>query len=133
MKRKEPTANTVNITGGILTGNTIGAGKVDSHADVRIGSVSGGDSEGGRTVADLRAMLIAAQRQIVDAGATAQERTELAYELRKILQELEAETPDPAPVRGRWAQIRDALGPIAGSIAGIAQITDLIGALFRSD
>lgn len=132
MKRREPDTNTMNITGGTFIGSTAGVGKVDNHAKVEIDSVSVGAAERSSTVADLRAMLVAARQQILDASADAEERTELGYELRKILEELETETPDPAPVRSRWTQIQRVLGPVATASSSIATITELIGELFRS-
>lgn len=124
--------NSVTVTGGTHVGGTIGAGRVDNHARVRIGSVGPGEDGAPRTVADLRSMLVAARSDIVDAATTDEQRADLAYELRKILEELDAPAPAPAPVRERWKTVQSVLGALAGSGA-IAAITDLVTSLFGAE
>lgn len=132
MTRNDGLHNSVSVTNGTHIGNVIGAGEVDSHAKVRIGNVGSGDGQPPGTVADLRSMIEAARGQIVGVAASEKERVELAYELRKILEALEADEPKPEPVRERWQSIQRVLGALAGSGA-IAAITELVTSLFGSD
>lgn len=129
---REDRTNSVSVTGGTHVGGTIGAGKVDNHAKVRTGDVGAPQDRAPATVADLRAMIEAARGPILDAAATAEQRTEVAYELRKILEALEDDAPEPSPVRERWKSVQSVLGALASSGA-ITAITDVVTSLFGSD
>ncbi len=131
MSKQDP-QNTVSVSGGVHVGSVIGAGKVDSHARVRTGAVGAEPADEPVTVADLREMIAAARGDIVAAAATEEERVELAYELRRILEALEEEAPRPGPVRDRWSSVQGILGALSASGA-IAAITDAVAALFGSD
>jgi hypothetical protein len=120
------TTNTVTIRGGTVTGSVIGAGNVTT------GHVGGGAQP--PTVADLSARVAALRDEIVAAGATAEARDKLAYELREMLDTLSQKQPDPAPVKTRWSAVQKLLGGVAaaGTAAATAvkEITDLITAVF---
>jgi len=101
--------------------------------DRRVRSALAGARERKASVADLRAMIVAARPEIVEAGTDTQRRMQLSYELRHILVAL---GPGPAPglalVRDRWKRVRGLLGPAAGT-GRVAQITDLLIVLLRAD
>lgn len=84
------------------------------------------------SVADLRAMVVAARPEVIAAGADTQLRMELSHELRSVLAALEPERPDLGPVRDHWKRVRSLLGPAAGA-GRIALVTDLLMALLWAD
>jgi hypothetical protein len=72
--------------------------------------------------------------EIVAAGATAEARDKLAYELREMLDALSERQPDPAPVKTRWSAVQKLLGGVAAAGTAVAtavkEISDLITAVF---
>ena len=119
--------NKVNISGGNFDRSNIIAGNNTTA------STSGGSALP-PTVEDLSRTLHDAQGVIVAAGTSPEKKAELADELHKILQSLDSEHPDAAPVRSRWALIQSVLGPVTAAGTALADvtgnITDMVTALF---
>jgi len=111
--------NTIRIEGGQFEGNAIGIVHVEQHGVVTQGSV-----------ADLRSALAAAEREIIGRGRTEDEQAEMRHELRKIDQELSAQSPDGAAVTTRWKSVLGVLGDAATVSEQIVRITDLVMGLF---
>ena len=119
--------NKVNISGGNFDRSNIIAGNNTTA------STSGGSALP-PTVEDLSRTLHDAQGVIVAAGTSPEKKAELADELHKILQSLDSEHPDAAPVRSRWALIQSVLGPVTAAGTALADvtgnITNMVTALF---
>lgn len=136
--RADPTGegtlhNSVTVTGGTHIGGATGAGSVDNHARIRVRDVSTGTASA-PTTDDLQAALLELDRLLAGSGVSTEQRADLAYEVRKIREELASDVPDGAPVRGRWAEIGRVLAPVLGTGTALAEaagkITDLIRAVF---
>lgn len=119
-------SNSINVNGGNVSGNV-------SAGDNNRLSVSSTPPERA-SAEDLLTALRAAGGELVAAGRSAQDRQEIADELRKILAAVESGQASPATVRSRWGVVQGVLGTAAVMGTALAEttgkITDLIAAVF---
>ncbi len=120
-----PDRNSIKVTGGTFNGVALGIGRTVQHGAVRVGDVAADEQ-----LDRLRIALGDARDSIVAAAGTEKGRSELAYEVHKIEEELAEPKPDAANVRSRWAQVQKVLDPLAATTKNIAQITNLVTTLF---
>jgi hypothetical protein len=125
-EQRDVTSNSVNISGGKFTGATaMSAGNNNTVT----GSMNAGPPP---TRGDLSATLRDVHDQLVAAGSTPEEQQEIADSLRKILVEVDSDTPVPARVRSRWSVVESIVGAAATTGTAIAETTGKISEMITA-
>jgi hypothetical protein len=119
--------STVKITGGTVNAPIAGRDVRDVRSVVY---QTAGSEQRHDELATLRTLLIDSSEEIVGHAQTAEQRTELEHELRKMRQELQAEEPDGEAVRFRWRSALKTLSNVATVGTVVGQVTELVNHLF---